>query len=152
MYNYHSSSHYSQLLLLCLRVYNHHSKNFANQMTRLGCPTRQFLQFEYRQEFFDSINSTELYDSYICIFTRFWPSELIGIDLWTYIYIYTCIYIHLHTRLVFSYIKTTFVIYIFYYVFYIIIRSLHGCPSQMNENLMISNCKLTINSELIWYS
>ena len=29
-------------------------------------------------------------------------------------------------------------------------RTLHGCPSQMNENLMISNSKLTSDSELIW--
>ena len=29
-------------------------------------------------------------------------------------------------------------------------RTLHGCPSQMNESLMISNNKLTRDSELIW--
>ena len=31
-----------------------------------------------------------------------------------------------------------------------IIRTLHDCPSQMNENLLISNNKLTSDSELIW--
>ena len=31
-----------------------------------------------------------------------------------------------------------------------IIRTLHDCPSQMNENLLISNSKLTSDSELIW--
>ena len=30
------------------------------------------------------------------------------------------------------------------------IRTLHGCSSQMNENLMISKSKLTSDSELIW--
>ena len=29
-------------------------------------------------------------------------------------------------------------------------RTLHDCPSQMNENLLISNSKLTSDSELIW--
>ena len=33
----------------------------------------------------------------------------------------------------------------------IIIRTLHDCPSQMNENLLISNSKLTSDSELIWW-
>ena len=33
----------------------------------------------------------------------------------------------------------------------IVIRTLHGCPSQMNENLLISNSKLTSDSELIWW-
>ena len=32
----------------------------------------------------------------------------------------------------------------------LVIRTLHDCPSQMNENLMISNSKLTSDSELIW--
>ena len=32
-----------------------------------------------------------------------------------------------------------------------IIRTLHDCPSQMNENLLISNSKLTSDSELIWW-
>ena len=31
----------------------------------------------------------------------------------------------------------------------ILIRTLHDCPSQMNENLLISNSKLTSDSELI---
>ena len=31
------------------------------------------------------------------------------------------------------------------------IRTLHDCPSQMNENLLISNSKLTSDSELIWW-
>ena len=31
------------------------------------------------------------------------------------------------------------------------IRTLHDCRSQMNENLLISNSKLTSNSELIWW-
>ena len=31
-----------------------------------------------------------------------------------------------------------------------VIRTLHDCPSQMNENLLISNSKLTSDSELIW--
>ena len=30
------------------------------------------------------------------------------------------------------------------------IRTLHDCPSQMNENLLISNSKLTSDNELIW--
>ena len=30
------------------------------------------------------------------------------------------------------------------------IRTLHDCLSQMNENLLISNSKLTSDSELIW--
>ena len=29
-------------------------------------------------------------------------------------------------------------------------RTLHDCPSQMNENLMISNSKLRSDSKLIW--
>ena len=32
-----------------------------------------------------------------------------------------------------------------------IIRTLHDCPSQMNKNLLISNSKLTSDSELIWW-
>ena len=32
-----------------------------------------------------------------------------------------------------------------------VIRTLHDCPSQMNENLLISNGKLTSDSELIWW-
>ena len=28
--------------------------------------------------------------------------------------------------------------------------TLYGCPSQINENLMISNSKLTSDIELIW--
>ena len=32
-----------------------------------------------------------------------------------------------------------------------IMRTLHDCPSQMNENLLISNSKLTSDSELIWW-
>ena len=32
-----------------------------------------------------------------------------------------------------------------------IIRTLHDCPSQMNENLLINNSKLTSDSELIWW-
>ena len=32
-----------------------------------------------------------------------------------------------------------------------VIRTLHDCPSQMNENLLISNSKLTSDSELIWW-
>ena len=32
-----------------------------------------------------------------------------------------------------------------------IIRTLHDCPSQMNENLLISNSKLTSDSELTWW-
>ena len=31
------------------------------------------------------------------------------------------------------------------------IRILHNCPLQMNENLLISNSKLTSDSELIWW-
>ena len=31
-----------------------------------------------------------------------------------------------------------------------VIRTLHDCLSQMNENLLISNSKLTSDSELIW--
>ena len=31
------------------------------------------------------------------------------------------------------------------------IRTLHDCPPQMNENLLISNSKLTSDSELIWW-
>ena len=31
------------------------------------------------------------------------------------------------------------------------IRTLHDCPSQMKENLLISNSKLTSDSELIWW-
>ena len=31
------------------------------------------------------------------------------------------------------------------------IRTLHDCPAQMNENLLISNSKLTSDSELIWW-
>ena len=34
---------------------------------------------------------------------------------------------------------------------WLIIRTLHDCPSQMNENLLISNSKLTSDSELIWW-
>ena len=34
---------------------------------------------------------------------------------------------------------------------YVVIRTLHDCPSQMNENLLISNSKLTSDSELIWW-
>ena len=37
------------------------------------------------------------------------------------------------------------------YVPYVNIRTLHDCPSQMNENLLISNSKLTSDSELIWW-
>ena len=33
---------------------------------------------------------------------------------------------------------------------FFVIRTLHDCPSQMNENLLISNSKLTSDSELIW--
>ena len=33
----------------------------------------------------------------------------------------------------------------------LVIRTLHDCPSQMNENLLISNSKLTSDSELIWW-
>ena len=33
----------------------------------------------------------------------------------------------------------------------IIMRTLHDCPSQMNENLLISNSKLTSDGELIWW-
>ena len=33
----------------------------------------------------------------------------------------------------------------------IVIRTLHDCPSQMNEYLLISNSKLTSDSELIWW-
>ena len=32
-----------------------------------------------------------------------------------------------------------------------VIRTLHDCLSQMNENLLISNSKLTSDSELIWW-
>ena len=32
-----------------------------------------------------------------------------------------------------------------------VIRTLHDCPSQMNENLLISISKLTSDSELIWW-
>ena len=32
-----------------------------------------------------------------------------------------------------------------------VIRTLHDCPSQMNENLLISNSKLTSDSDLIWW-
>ena len=32
-----------------------------------------------------------------------------------------------------------------------VIRTLHDCPSQMNENLLISNSKFTSDSELIWW-
>ena len=32
----------------------------------------------------------------------------------------------------------------------LIIRTLHDCPSQMNENLLISNSKLPSDSESIW--
>ena len=32
----------------------------------------------------------------------------------------------------------------------IAIWTLHDCPSQMNENSMISNSKLTSDNELIW--
>ena len=35
--------------------------------------------------------------------------------------------------------------------FGLVIRTLHDCPSQMNENLLISNSKLTSDSELIWW-
>ena len=42
-------------------------------------------------------------------------------------------------------ILSTGVIFIAY-----IIRTLHDCPSQMNGNLLISNSKLTSDSELIW--
>ena len=31
------------------------------------------------------------------------------------------------------------------------IWTLHDCPSQMNENLLISNSKLTSDSELTWW-
>ena len=41
---------------------------------------------------------------------------------------------------------------LFYFISCIyIIRTLHDCPSQMNENLLISNSKLTSDSELIWW-
>ena len=33
----------------------------------------------------------------------------------------------------------------------IIIQTLHDCPSQMNEHLLIGNVKLTSDSELIWW-
>ena len=33
----------------------------------------------------------------------------------------------------------------------VVIRTLHDFPSQMNENLLISNSKLTRDSELIWW-
>ena len=32
-----------------------------------------------------------------------------------------------------------------------IVWTLHDCLSQMNENLLISNSKLTSDSELIWW-
>ena len=32
-----------------------------------------------------------------------------------------------------------------------VIRTLHDWPSQMNEELLISNNKLTSDSELIWW-
>ena len=32
----------------------------------------------------------------------------------------------------------------------IVIRTQHDCPSQMNENLLISNSKLTSDSEIWW--
>ena len=32
-----------------------------------------------------------------------------------------------------------------------VIRTLHDCPSEMKENLLISNSKLTSDSELIWW-
>ena len=32
-----------------------------------------------------------------------------------------------------------------------VIRTLHDCPSQMNENLLIRYSKLTSDSELIWW-
>ena len=32
-----------------------------------------------------------------------------------------------------------------------VIRTLHDCPSQVNENLLISNSKLMSDSELIWW-
>ena len=35
--------------------------------------------------------------------------------------------------------------------YYYNIRTLHDCPSQMNSNLLISNSKLTSDSELIWW-
>ena len=37
-----------------------------------------------------------------------------------------------------------------YNILNFVIRTLHDCPSQMNENLLISNSKLTSDSELIW--
>ena len=37
-----------------------------------------------------------------------------------------------------------------YHKIKLVIRTLHDCPSQMNENLLISNSKLTSDSELIW--
>ena len=36
-------------------------------------------------------------------------------------------------------------------IYIISIRTLHDCPSQMNENLLISNSKLDSDSELIWW-
>ena len=36
-------------------------------------------------------------------------------------------------------------------IYIIAIRTLHDCPSQMNENLLISNSKLDSDSELIWW-
>ena len=38
----------------------------------------------------------------------------------------------------------------FDFIISFVIRTLHDCPSQMNENLLISNSKLTSDSELIW--
>ena len=35
--------------------------------------------------------------------------------------------------------------------FVVVMRTLHDCLSQMNENLLISNSKLTSDSELIWW-
>ena len=42
-------------------------------------------------------------------------------------------------------------IYIISLIVFFVIRTLHDCPSQMNENLLISNSKLTSDSELIWW-
>ena len=36
-------------------------------------------------------------------------------------------------------------------IYKIVIRTLHDCPSQMNKNVLISNSKLTSDSELIWW-
>ena len=44
---------------------------------------------------------------------------------------------HVHAYWVYIYVRT--------------IRTLHDCPSQMNENLLISYSKLTSDNELIWW-